>query len=655
MRYLTKSRYKLGLECPTKLFYTNKKDEYADIKLDDPFLIALADGGFQVEALARLEYPDGVLIEAEHYDYQDAIEQTNQLLEQENCVIFEAAFNYKNLFIRADILVKKGNNIQLIEVKAKSIDLNEEFIFEGKRGGINQDWKPYLFDVAFQKYVIQKAFPEFEIKAYLKLADKNKTASINGLNQLFRISKSGDKRKDTIQLVNSIDEIGKTVLSDVSINEIIDKIISGKHKYSANFNYEFEEGINFLADHYQQDKKINFPLDYKACKKCEFRYNPDKPQLKSGFEICFNEKKGLSKEDLKEPSIMEIWNFRSGEKLFNQEQVFYMKELTKEMYPLKEEIGKLSNSERQWLQIEKSVEKDNTIFVLKDELKEQMKNWIYPLHFIDFETSAVALPFNKGRKPYEQVAFQFSHHKVNEDGSVEHANEFIIDEAGKFPNFEFVRALKKALGSKGSIFRYSSHENSILNAIYIELKESSEIDKDELMDFIKLITQSKKESVEKWEGDRNMIDLCEVYKKYYFDPNTNGSNSIKAVLPALLKRSHFLQEKYVKPIKEIGLTSKNFNSEHCWLVRENNEIQNPYKQLPPVFEDWNEEELDQLVSDMEDLNNGGAALTAYGFLQYTDMSEEEREKLVKALLKYCELDTLAMVMIWEHFKEVIET
>lgn len=47
-RYLTKSRYKLGLECPIKLFYTNKKDEYADIKLDDPFLMALADGGFLI-------------------------------------------------------------------------------------------------------------------------------------------------------------------------------------------------------------------------------------------------------------------------------------------------------------------------------------------------------------------------------------------------------------------------------------------------------------------------------------------------------------------------------------------------------------------------------------------------------------------------------
>ncbi len=31
MRVLTKSRFKLGLECPNKLYYTKKK-EYADTK-----------------------------------------------------------------------------------------------------------------------------------------------------------------------------------------------------------------------------------------------------------------------------------------------------------------------------------------------------------------------------------------------------------------------------------------------------------------------------------------------------------------------------------------------------------------------------------------------------------------------------------------------
>jgi hypothetical protein len=32
------------------------------------------------------------------------------------------------------------------------------------------------------------------------------------------------------------------------------------------------------------------------------------------------------------------------------------------------------------------------------------------------------------------------------------------------------------------------------------------------------------------------------------------------------------------------------------------------------------------------------------------MLERERAEITNALLKYCELDTLAMVMIYEHFK-----
>ena len=62
MRVLSKSRFKLGLECPNKLYYTGKKD-YANKKNENPFLEALAKGGFQVEELARLYYPGGHLLE----------------------------------------------------------------------------------------------------------------------------------------------------------------------------------------------------------------------------------------------------------------------------------------------------------------------------------------------------------------------------------------------------------------------------------------------------------------------------------------------------------------------------------------------------------------------------------------------------------------
>ncbi len=41
-------------------------------------------------------------------------------------------------------------------------------------------------------------------------------------------------------------------------------------------------------------------------------------------------------------------------------------------------------------------------------------------------------------------------------------------------------------------------------------------------------------------------------------------------------------------------------------------------------------------------------------MQYMDMPQLEFDNIKKALLKYCELDTLAMVMFFEHLKEITE-
>src|SRR5215203_7038108 len=145
-RYLTKSRFKLALECPTKLFYTNKK-EYANQKIDDPFLMALARGGFQVGELAKCYFPGGE--EVTERDYEESIAHTNELLKRDNVTIFEAAVRYENFFVRVDVLVKNGDHLELIEVKSKSYKEGETAFF-GKRGGMDANWTPYLYDVAFQ-------------------------------------------------------------------------------------------------------------------------------------------------------------------------------------------------------------------------------------------------------------------------------------------------------------------------------------------------------------------------------------------------------------------------------------------------------------------------------------------------------------------------
>ncbi|MBU3752063.1 MAG: hypothetical protein FGM52_16750, partial [Mycobacterium sp.] len=59
-RYLTKSRFKLAVECPTKLFYTGKPSIYRDSKQADSFLHMLAEGGYQVGELAKCQYPQGI-------------------------------------------------------------------------------------------------------------------------------------------------------------------------------------------------------------------------------------------------------------------------------------------------------------------------------------------------------------------------------------------------------------------------------------------------------------------------------------------------------------------------------------------------------------------------------------------------------------------
>lgn len=650
-RLLTKSRFKQAMECPNKLFYTKKK-EYANRMLEDPFLEALAQGGFQVEELARMEYPGGVLIQGNDWNYDLLAAQTAELLQREQVVIFEAAFKLENLFIRTDILVKRGNRVELIEVKAKSFDPEDENLLVGKRGTLVSGWKSYLFDVAFQRYVMQQCHPHWQISSYLMLADKSKKAQVEGLNQMFRISKSAANRTGITRTVSSLDEIGTSVLGKLRIDTILDEIEAGVHLCVGDMN--FHQSIEAFSSAYKTDKFFNYPVSYSTCKSCEFRASEAEEVAgkKSGFKECWSKQKGWSEKDFMLPTTMEVWDFRRGEKLLAEQNKIFLKDLTPEDIGFRPMAGKISRTQRQWLQIEKAVNGDQQAFVLKDELREEMNSWKFPLNFIDFETSATALPFNKGRRPYEQVAFQFSHHTVDRNGKIQHQSEYINFEPGVFPNFEFIRKLKKALEmNNGSIFRYSSHENSILNAIYQQLAESEEPDRSELQEFIRSISTSTGNSPERWSGERNMIDLCQIVKDYYYNPLTKGSNSIKAVLPAVLSSSKFLQHKYSRPLSDIGLSSKNFGKDHIWLQIEDQKVLSPYRMLPPLFADWSEEALESTISNLENIADGGAALTAYGKLQYTDMAERERQEIKASLLKYCELDTLAMVMLWEALKE----
>lgn len=644
------------MECPTKLYYTRKK-EYVNKDLDDSFLKALADGGFQIGELAKSYFAGG--IEVDTLDYGEALNETNELLKRDKVVIFEAAISYKNFFIRVDVLVKDGNNIELIEVKAKSAEEASDSIFLGAKGEISGKWKPYLYDVAFQKHVASKAFPDYNIAAYLMLTNKSSKCPSDGLNHKFRIVKDGNGRRKAV-LVGELseEEISQPILCRIKVDKVINLIYQEDYEHAGKL-FSYNDLIYKFAEEYALDRKIT-PEVSKNCKTCEFKATEDeiKSGFKSGYHECFNESLGWTDKDFSEGTIYDIWDLRITDKLISKNKI-KMSDLDLEDIsgkPSKNKTPGISRVDRQWLQIEKVQNNDNTYWIDKEGLIDEMIKWKFPLHFIDFETNAVAVPFNKGRRPYEGLAFQFSHHIVDENGNIEHRGQYLNTEIGAFPSYDFIRNLKKELeNDNGTIFRYAAHENTYLNLIYSQLKEdeSNIPDRDELCSFIKSITKSKKESTEKWEGPRNMVDMLELVKKHYYDPAMKGSNSIKVVLPAMLNSSKYLQEKYSKPIygRKGGIPSKNYK-DWTWIKYDGNKVTDPYKLLPKMFEDMSDKDY-VIISEENELCNGGAAMTAYVLMQLEDMSDYERKEIEKALLKYCELDTLAMVMIYEGWKDMM--
>jgi hypothetical protein len=645
-RYLTKSRFKLALDCPTKLYYT-RKEEYKNKSDSDSFLEALAQGGFQVEELARMDYPDGIAIIGDDYNYDLLAEKTRKLLEQENITIFEPAFLVDNLFVRVDILVKKGNNIKLIEVKAKSIRSVDHQSFIKSNGKLGGGWDLYLYDIAFQKYVIQCCYPEWDISSYLKLADKDAVTTVDGLHQCFKVISNSDLRTG-IEKKEGLTkaDLGNPILFDMNVDEEIDLILN---QNPVDDTRSFQETVEHFRVHYREDSKL-FTEIGPHCKGCEFITENHSNGFKSGFHECWQEQLQISKERIDQPKVYDVWYNPAKQAI--EEGRYFMDELTENDIDIRPAAGKLSRSERQWLQVEKHQEQDDSPYFDIDNLREELGSWKYPLNFIDFETTAVAIPFVAGMHPYEQLAFQFSHHTVYEDGTVEHFSEYLNTEIGAFPNFDFIRALKNSLSQNdGSIFRYHNHENTIVNVVYNQLLTSDEPDKQELLDFIETISHNTGKNAKIWCGDRDMIDLQKTVVNYYYDPVTGGSNSIKAILPAVLHSSEFLQKKYQQPIANLNLTSRNFTDDHVFLKFENGKPVSPYKALPSVFDGWDNEQLEKVSESLTEIKDGGAALFAYQKLQFKDVPRIERKAIRESLLRYCELDTLAMVMIYEYFRE----
>lgn len=684
-KYLSKSRFKVALECPRKLAYLSN-DAYVNTKKHNDFLKSLAEGGFQVGEMAKLLYPGGVEVEDEKQG--DQISHTLELLKRDEVTIYEATLQHGDWVARIDVLRKQGKRVELIEVKSKS--------FDSLSGSVNEQWRttrnsgnsahapkiktpilPYLQDVAFQTLLAREAHPDWQVVPYLMVVDKATKASVDGINQMFKIERFGvgdEKRvRASARPGLTIEQLGAPLLKAIDVSEFVQEIIEGTVQTPGGEKF-FMEAATEWARAYVSGQTVD-PIIGPHCRSCEFFCGePDETQ-RSGFHECWEQVTHvpIANISVKRP-ITKLYHPMKGETAgyFNQ-GIRWMDEIDEAEFVVQPAAQGMSRTARQYLQLfgqwteDKPFKFDSQLWreIAEGKHPDVSTRFTYPLHFIDFEGCRPALPFLAGKQPFGQVAFQFSHHIMHEDGGLEHANEYINLSPGHDPVVEFVCELHKALCApgleNGTVFMWSGYENTMLNGLRDELLDlkvagKAPADVDDLIAFLDTLTVRKGGKDPKNKGERAMVDLYKIALQCFFHPDTEGRGSIKVVLPAVLKSSEFLKQKYSQPIYGAkvpgGIPSMNFPFDHSpgmvWWQEDGAGVVDPYHLLPPIFSDLDQEELGALEQDEDGLiREGGAATTAFARMQFEDVSEAERDATRKGLLRYCELDTLAMVMIFE--------
>jgi hypothetical protein len=147
-------------------------------------------------------------------------------------------------------------------------------------------------------------------------------------------------------------------------------------------------------------------------------------------------------------------------------------------------------------------------------IREFLKKLWYPLCFLDFETFGSAIPLFDGTRPYQQVPFQYSLHRIDAEGQEATHFEYLA-QSGVDPRKEIAEKLLAEIPEGACVLVYNmAFEKRVLK----ELGES--------------IPKLRKRLNAINEG---MVDLMEPFRQRdIYDWRMNGSYSLKSVLPVLV-------------------------------------------------------------------------------------------------------------------------
>jgi len=143
-----------------------------------------------------------------------------------------------------------------------------------------------------------------------------------------------------------------------------------------------------------------------------------------------------------------------------------------------------------------------------------------PAYFLDFETIQFAIPIWKGTRPYQNMPFQFSCHRLSRTGKLEQEN--FLDLSGQDPSKGCAEALLVACGKAGPIYAFNApFEAGCIGVLA-----------DRLPKFAHALRALR---------DR-LVDIRPIAEDNYYHPDQRGSWSLKSVVPTIPELSQYPEE-----------------------------------------------------------------------------------------------------------------
>ena len=170
-------------------------------------------------------------------------------------------------------------------------------------------------------------------------------------------------------------------------------------------------------------------------------------------------------------------------------------------------------------------------YINKKKIKDGIKQITYPLYHLDFETFPCPLPRYKGERPYTQSVFQFSLHIEKEPGVCDKQKDHYgyLAPDHKDHRLDLVKYMCELIPSDKMVLVYNdSFEKTRLKElayIFPEYKDKLLKIRDNVFDLMNVV--KTKSSL--YESLGYSLEEAKMFN--YYNPNMDGSFSIKKVLP----------------------------------------------------------------------------------------------------------------------------